>query len=200
MCLTWSKLRHPGVVQFLGVYLERSSRLPVLTMEKMDTSLRRYLEDRSKEEFPPPQGDWATSGVPFTIKYVYSMICIYVRLCLEYVVTPHYSLPSILLPSLPPSFPPPSFIPSSLLLPSPLSLPLILVPSSIFLPNSKSPLPRPPYVSSERFPFTIQLSHCGLCRWGHPCNHDMDMPGNFVPYVHVLYVLYVGAILSPTCC
>ena len=28
-CLTWSKLRHPGVVQFLGVYLEGSSRLPV---------------------------------------------------------------------------------------------------------------------------------------------------------------------------
>ena len=51
-CLTWSKLRHPGVVQFLGVYFERSSRLPVLVMEKMDTSLRTYLEDHSKEEFP----------------------------------------------------------------------------------------------------------------------------------------------------
>ena len=51
-CTTWSKLRHPGVVQFLGVYLERGSRLPVLVMEKMDTSLRRYLEDHSKKEFP----------------------------------------------------------------------------------------------------------------------------------------------------
>ena len=51
-CLTWSKLRHPGVVQFLGVYFERNSRLPVLVMEKMDTSLRKYLEDHSKEEFP----------------------------------------------------------------------------------------------------------------------------------------------------
>ena len=50
-CLTWSKLRHPGVVQFLGVYFERNSRLPVLVMEKMDTSLRTYLEDHSKEEF-----------------------------------------------------------------------------------------------------------------------------------------------------
>ena len=63
-CLTWSKLRHPGVVQFLGVYFERNSRLPVLVMEKMDTSLRTYLEDHSKEEFPlnlkalrPPSGD-----------------------------------------------------------------------------------------------------------------------------------------------
>ena len=51
-CITWSKLRHPGVVQFLGVYLERGSRLPVLVMEKMDTSLRRYLEDHGKKEFP----------------------------------------------------------------------------------------------------------------------------------------------------
>ena len=51
-CVTWSKLRHPGVVQFLGVYLERSSRLPVLIMEKMDTSLRRYLEHHGKEDFP----------------------------------------------------------------------------------------------------------------------------------------------------
>ena len=51
-CMTWSKLRHPGVVQFLGVYLERGSRLPVLVMERMDTSLRRYLEDHGKKEFP----------------------------------------------------------------------------------------------------------------------------------------------------
>ena len=51
-CVTWSKLRHPGVVQFLGVYLERGFRVPVLIMEKMDTSLRKYLEDHSKEEFP----------------------------------------------------------------------------------------------------------------------------------------------------
>ena len=51
-CATWSKLRHPGVVQFLGVYLEPGSHLPVLVMEKMDTSLRRYLEDRSKKDFP----------------------------------------------------------------------------------------------------------------------------------------------------
>ena len=51
-CITWSKLRHPGVVQFMGIYLMPSSRLPVLVMEKMDTSLRRYCEDHNKEEFP----------------------------------------------------------------------------------------------------------------------------------------------------
>ena len=51
-CLTWSKLRHPGVVQFPGVHLERNSRLPVLVIEKMDTSLRKCCENRSKKEFP----------------------------------------------------------------------------------------------------------------------------------------------------
>ena len=51
-CLTWSKLRHPGIVQFFGVHLVGTSRFPVLVMEKMDTSLRRYLDDKSKEAFP----------------------------------------------------------------------------------------------------------------------------------------------------
>ena len=51
-CLTWSELRDPSVVQFLGVYFEPRSRLPVLIMEKMDTSLWRYLKDHSKDEFP----------------------------------------------------------------------------------------------------------------------------------------------------
>ena len=50
-CLTWSKLRHPAVVRFLGVYLKPQSCLPVLVMEKMDTSLHRYLENHSKTEF-----------------------------------------------------------------------------------------------------------------------------------------------------
>ena len=51
-CRTWSKLRHPNIVQFLGVYLEQGSRLPVLIIEKMDTSLRWYLENHTKEKFP----------------------------------------------------------------------------------------------------------------------------------------------------
>ena len=51
-CLTWSKLRHPAVVQFLGVYREPRSRLPVLILEKMDTSLRNYLETQNKDKFP----------------------------------------------------------------------------------------------------------------------------------------------------
>ena len=71
-CLTWSKLRHPGVVQFLGVYFERSSRLPVLVMEKMDTSLRAYLEGHSKEEFPLNLKAFVLRQVAQALAYLHS--------------------------------------------------------------------------------------------------------------------------------
>ena len=49
---TWSQLRHPNVVQLLGVYFKKGSSAPILVLEKMDTTLSRYLERHSKEEFP----------------------------------------------------------------------------------------------------------------------------------------------------
>ena len=71
-CLTWSKLRHPGVVQFLGVYFERNSRLPVLVMEKMNTSLRTYLEDHSKEDFPLNLKAFVLRQVTQSLAYLHS--------------------------------------------------------------------------------------------------------------------------------
>ena len=71
-CLTWSKLRHPGVVQFLGVHMDRRSRLPVLVMEKMDTSLRTYLENHSKKEFPPHQKAFILRQVTQAMAYLHS--------------------------------------------------------------------------------------------------------------------------------
>ena len=71
-CLTWSKLRHPGVVQFFGVYLDRRSRLPVLVMEKMDTSLRTHLENHSKEEFPLHQKVFVLRQVTQALRYLHS--------------------------------------------------------------------------------------------------------------------------------
>ena len=71
-CLTWSKLRHPGVVQFLGVHMDRRSRLPVLVMEKMDTSLRMYLDDRCKEEFPLHQKAFVLRQVTQAMAYLHS--------------------------------------------------------------------------------------------------------------------------------
>ena len=71
-CLTWSKLRHPGVVQFLGVHMDRRSRLPVLVMEKMDTSLRTYLENHSKEQFLLHQKAFVLRQVTQALAYLHS--------------------------------------------------------------------------------------------------------------------------------
>ena len=71
-CLTWSKVRHPGVVQFLGVHMDRRARLPVLVMEKMDTSLRMYLEDHSREQFPLHQKSFVLRQVTQALAYLHS--------------------------------------------------------------------------------------------------------------------------------
>ena len=71
-CLTWSKLRHPGVVQFLGVHMAKRSRLPVLVMEKMDTSLRTYLENHSKEQFLLHQKAFVLRQVTQALAYLHS--------------------------------------------------------------------------------------------------------------------------------
>ena len=49
-CRTWKDLRHPNIVQLFGVFFERGCPLPVLVMERLNTSLRRYLEAHTTEE------------------------------------------------------------------------------------------------------------------------------------------------------
>ena len=50
-CQFLSGVRHPHIVQYLGVSRDSESGLPVLLMELMDSSLTRYLE-RSEEPLP----------------------------------------------------------------------------------------------------------------------------------------------------
>ena len=50
-CIMWSALRHPQIVQFLGIYFD-PSHTPVMVLEKMDASLRSLLETTPKEDFP----------------------------------------------------------------------------------------------------------------------------------------------------
>ena len=71
-CLTWSKLPHPGVVQFLGVYFEPSSRLPVLVTEMIDISLCIFLESRSKAEFPLHLKAFVLRQVAQALAYLHS--------------------------------------------------------------------------------------------------------------------------------
>ena len=53
-CSTWSKLRHPHVAQFLGLYRTPGDQLPLLITEKMETSLSQLLQTHPKESFPLP--------------------------------------------------------------------------------------------------------------------------------------------------
>ena len=50
-CEFLNGIRHPNVIQYLGVYRDPESRLPVLLMELMDESLTRFLE---RVNDPPP--------------------------------------------------------------------------------------------------------------------------------------------------
>ena len=47
-CDFLSSIRHPNIVQYLGVCRDRDSRLPVLLMELLDSSLTKYLETSNK--------------------------------------------------------------------------------------------------------------------------------------------------------
>ena len=74
-CLTWSKLRHPGVVQLFGVYLETRSRsllVPTPVMEIMDTNLRKYVEEHSKEKFSLQQKTFVLRQVTQALTYLHS--------------------------------------------------------------------------------------------------------------------------------
>ena len=50
-CRLLSAIKHPHIVQYLGMYHDPESRLPVLLMELMDESLTRFLE-RSDKPLP----------------------------------------------------------------------------------------------------------------------------------------------------
>ena len=71
-CMTWSKLNHPHIVQFLGVYFLSGSRVPMLILEKMDTSLRHYLEHHTKENFVLSDKIYVLRQVAQALSYLHS--------------------------------------------------------------------------------------------------------------------------------
>ena len=65
-CQLMSTLRHPNIVQFLGVCFFPGSRLPALVMERLLTSLHDLLEP---ETDPPSPPDAPKPFFPLSLKY-----------------------------------------------------------------------------------------------------------------------------------
>ena len=72
-CRTWKDLRHPHIVQLLGVVFEQTSPLPVLVMERLSTSLRRFLEDHTKAHFPLNRKAVVLHQVSLGLAYLHSL-------------------------------------------------------------------------------------------------------------------------------
>ena len=64
-CQLMSTLRHPNIVQFLGVYFFEGSRLPALVMERLFTSLHHLLDPQMD---PPPPADAPKPYFPLSLK------------------------------------------------------------------------------------------------------------------------------------
>ena len=64
-CQLMSTLRHPHVVQFLGVCFFAGSRLPALVMERLLTSLHDLLDPETE---PPPPKDAPKPFFPLSLK------------------------------------------------------------------------------------------------------------------------------------
>ena len=64
-CQLMSTLRHPNIVQFLGLCFLPGSRLPVLVMERLLTSLHDLLDP---ETDPPPPPDAPKPFFPLSLK------------------------------------------------------------------------------------------------------------------------------------
>ena len=48
-CYHSSLIRHPNIVQFMGVYYTERSDLPIMVMELMDTSLTSFIENKQSK-------------------------------------------------------------------------------------------------------------------------------------------------------
>ena len=71
-CRTWSTLRHPQIIQILGVYFRKQSCVPMLILEKMDTSLRHHLDNHTKEDFVLPNKVYILRQVAQALSYLHS--------------------------------------------------------------------------------------------------------------------------------
>jgi serine/threonine protein kinase len=71
-CTKWSQLKHPNIVKFVGVYSKGDSPIPMLIMEKMDTSLWLHLQRHSKEQFTTESKTSVLCQVTEALVYLHS--------------------------------------------------------------------------------------------------------------------------------
>ena len=70
-CRLLSAIKHPHIVQYLGMYHDPESRLPVLLMELMDQSLTRFLE-RSHDPLPYHTEVNLCHDIAMALSYIHS--------------------------------------------------------------------------------------------------------------------------------
>ena len=71
-CYIWSMIRHPNVVQSLGIYYPSGdeSGLPVMLMERMQESLRSLVEKH--QSIPPLVGVSILHDVSLGLRYLHA--------------------------------------------------------------------------------------------------------------------------------
>jgi len=72
-CQQCADLRHPNVVQFLGVYFRHGTPTPIMLMEKMNESLRESLERH--QEIPVTAKLCILLDVALGLRYVLVRLC-----------------------------------------------------------------------------------------------------------------------------
>ena len=70
-CRTWSRLRHPNIVLFLGILIPSGEVLPSIIVEKMSTNLTQFAEDRDRNDFPLNQKAHILKQVALALLYIH---------------------------------------------------------------------------------------------------------------------------------
>ena len=71
-CRHWFQSKHDHILQTYGWYSKEDTPIPVIVMEKMDCSLKQYLESNSKEQFPFGDKVSILKGVASGLEYLHT--------------------------------------------------------------------------------------------------------------------------------
>ena len=70
-CQLLSKVHHPNIVEFLGVYFEDSKQAPILVMELLDKNLTTYTKEFVKQILPKKTSYFILHGVAQGLCYLH---------------------------------------------------------------------------------------------------------------------------------